>query len=191
MVDATKLKDADLGQLLETLAIEAKTRSQQRHKELDNNEKEQVEFLNKCRSLVQMVILGPAEVDTDKPLEKAYQLFESMVSTLQAQIQDTKEEQKEETIRLLMEQHIAFAEAYKVLQDHMEESVIIEEVLRDWPAYYGQVYQRTGKTRQEIQALEKRKNTDEALRCASRRLNSSLCGRNGSFTTLNFFRSAA
>ena len=26
-----------------------------------------------------------------------------------------------------MEQHIAFAEAYKVLQDHMEESVITEE----------------------------------------------------------------
>ena len=47
----------------------------------------------------------------------------------------------------------------------MEESVIIEEVLRDWPAYYGQVYQRTRQTRQEIQALEKRKSTDEALRC--------------------------
>ena len=63
-----------------------------------------------------------------------------------------------------MEQHIAFSEAYKVLQDHMEESVITEEVLWDWPAYYGQVYQRTMQTRQEIQALEKRKSTDEALR---------------------------
>ena len=30
-----------------------------------------------------------------------------------------------------MEQHIAFSKSYKVLQDHMEESVIIEEVLRD------------------------------------------------------------
>ena len=50
-----------------------------------------------------MVIPGPAEVDTDKPLEKSYQLFESMVLALQAQIQDTKEEQKEEIIRLLME----------------------------------------------------------------------------------------
>ena len=91
-VDATKLKDGELGQLLKTLAIEEKTRNQQRRKELDNNEKEQVEFLNKCRSLVQMVIPGPAEVDTDKPLERAYQLFESVVSALQAQIQDTKEE---------------------------------------------------------------------------------------------------
>ena len=123
-VDATKLKDAELGQLLETLAVEAKTRSQHRREELDNKEKEQVEFLNKCRNLVQFVIPGPKEVDTDKLLEKDYQLFESMVSALQAQIQDTKEEQKEETVWLLMEQHTAFLEAYKVLQDHMEEPVI-------------------------------------------------------------------
>ena len=42
-----------------------------------------------------------------------------------------------------MEQHTTFFEAYKVLKDHMEEFVITEEVIRDWPAYYGQVYQRT------------------------------------------------
>ena len=46
----------------------------------------------------------------------------------------------------------------------MEESIITEEVLQDWPSYYGQVYQQTRQTQQEIQALEKRKNTDEALR---------------------------
>ena len=71
-------------------------------------------------------MLGPIEEDIDKPLEKAYQLFESMVSALKAQIQETKEEQKEETTRLLMAQHIAFAEAYKVLQYPMEEFIIIE-----------------------------------------------------------------
>ena len=63
-----------------------------------------------------------------------------------------------------MAQHTAFSESYKVLQDHMEESVITKEILRDWPAYYGQVYQQTRQTRQEIQALEKRKPTDTALR---------------------------
>ena len=84
---------------------------------------------------------GPVEVDTKKPLERAYQLFESMVSALQAQLQETKEEQKEESARLLMAQHTSFFEAYKVLQYHMEESVVIEEILRDWPNYYGQVYQ--------------------------------------------------
>ena len=63
-----------------------------------------------------------------------------------------------------MQQHTYFSEAYKVLQDHMEESVITEEVLQDWPIYYGQVYQQTRQTRQEIQALEKRRSTEEALR---------------------------
>ena len=71
-VDATKLKDGELGQLLETLAIEAKTRSHTRRKELNDTEKEQVEFLVKCRNLAQSVILGPMEADTDKPLEKSY-----------------------------------------------------------------------------------------------------------------------
>ena len=79
------------------------------------------------------------EVDTEKLLEKAYQLFESVVSTLQAQMQNIKEE----TSRLLMLQYTSFSEAYKVLQDHMEESVIIEGVLWDWPTYYGKVFQQT------------------------------------------------
>ena len=87
------------------------------------------------------------EIDTDRPLEKAYQLFESVVSALQAQRQDTKEEQKEETVRLLTQQHTTFAEAHKVLRDHMEELVITEKVLRDWPAYYGKVYQQVRQTR--------------------------------------------
>ena len=71
-------------------------------------------------------MLGPVEVDIDKPLKRAYQLFETMASALKEQIQETKEEQKEETARLLMAQHTAFSEAYKVLQDHMEESIITE-----------------------------------------------------------------
>ena len=48
-----------------------------------------------------------------------------------------KEEQKEETAQLLLEQHTTFSKAYKVLQDHMEESIVTEEVLRDWPTHYG------------------------------------------------------
>ena len=49
-----------------------------------------------------------------------------MVSIVQARLQETKEEQKEETAWLLLAQHTAFSEAYNVLQDHMEESVVIE-----------------------------------------------------------------
>ena len=66
-----------------------------------------------------------------------------MALTLQMHIQETKEEQKEETTRLLLAQHTAFLEAFKVLQDHIKESVITEEVLRDWPTHYGKVYQQT------------------------------------------------
>ena len=79
-------------------------------------------------------------------------------------MQNTKEEKKEETSRLLMQQYTTFSEAYKVLQHHMEESVITEGVLRDWPTYYGQVFQQTWQTRQQIQALEKRNILEEALR---------------------------
>ena len=93
-VDATKLKDGELGQLLENLATEAKTRSQIRRKELDDIENEQAEFLSKCRNLAQSIIPGPMEVGTDKPLKKAYQLFESVVATLQVHIQNTKEDKK-------------------------------------------------------------------------------------------------
>ena len=97
MKDASSLTDTELGQLLKTLASEAKTRSEQRNKELNDTNAEQVEFLDKCRHLAQPVMPGPIEVDTDKPLERVYQLFESMVLKLQAHIQETKEEQKEET----------------------------------------------------------------------------------------------
>ena len=46
----------------------------------------------------------------------------------------------------------------------MEDSVITEEVLRDWPTHYGQVYQQTRQTHQGIQALESKKMTEAALR---------------------------
>ena len=72
IVDPTKLRDGELGKLLESLAIEAKTRSENRCRELDENKKEQFEFLNKCRNLVQSVIPGLTEVDTNKLLEKDY-----------------------------------------------------------------------------------------------------------------------
>ena len=82
MKDASSLIDTELGQLLRTLASEAKARSEQRNKELDDKNTEQVEFLHKCRNLAQSVMLGPIEVDTDQPLKRVYQLFDSMVLTL-------------------------------------------------------------------------------------------------------------
>ena len=158
------MTDTEVVQLLKTVAKEEKLRMVRKNKELTAKNVEEVKFLGKCRALAQTVIPGPVEVDTDRPLERAYQLFDTMVSTVQDRMQETKEEQKEETARLLLAQHTTFSEAYKVLQDHMEESVVIEEVLRDWPTQYGQVYLQTRLTRQGIQDLEGRKTTEVALR---------------------------
>ena len=113
-----------------------------------------MEFLTKCRNLTQTVVPGPAETGTNKPLEKAYQLFESVVSTLQEQIQAKKEEQKEETSVLLRQQFIAFSEAHKVLQEHLEESATTEEVLCCWYTHYGWVFQQAWETRDHNGTLE-------------------------------------
>ena len=115
MQDASSLTNIEIDQLLRTLAKEAKARTDRKTKEITETNTEQVEFLGKCRTLSQSVLLGPIEVDKDRLLERAYQLFESMVSTVQAHLQETKEEQKEETARLLLAQQTKFSEAYKVL----------------------------------------------------------------------------
>ena len=60
--------------------------------------------------------------NTNKPLERAYQLFESVMSNLQTQLQTKMEEQEEETCVLLKQQFRTFLEAYKVLQESFEES---------------------------------------------------------------------
>ena len=87
-----------------------------------------------------------------------------MVSTLQSHLQNTKEDQIEETSRLLKKQYTSFLKAHKVLQDHLEESIITDEVLQDWPTYYGQVFQQTRKTHEQIQVLEKRRGMEETMR---------------------------
>ena len=58
------------------------------------------------------------------------------------QLQIKRDEQKEETSMLLKQQYTSFFEAHKQLQDHLEESVTMEEVLRSWYTYYGQVFQQ-------------------------------------------------
>ena len=108
VVDTKKLRDGELGQLLETLTTEATTRSQPRREHIDINKKEVIKFLTKCRSLIQTVISGPTDTNTDKPLEKAYHLFENVVSTLQIHLQNIKEDQKEETSKLLRQQYTTF-----------------------------------------------------------------------------------
>ena len=111
--------------------------------------------MTKCRNLIQTVIPGPLEADTDKPLENPYQLLKSMVSTLRSHLQNKKEDQIEETSRLLTKQYTSFSKSHKVLQDQLEESIITDEVLCNWHTYYGQVFQQTRQTCEQIQALKK------------------------------------
>ena len=123
------MTDSEVGQLLNTLAKDSKRRTTRLRKQLADKETQEVEFLDKCRSLVQTVAPGPIDTATDRPLDRAYQLFEGLVSTVQTHFHETKAGKKEETVRLLLTQYTAFSEAHKLLQDHMEESIVTEEVL--------------------------------------------------------------
>ena len=89
----------------------------------------------------QTVILGTTKTNPDKPLERVYQLFESVVSNLQTQMHIKGDEKMEETSMLLRQQYRFFFEAHKVLQDHLEEYVTTEEVLRSWYTYCQQLFQ--------------------------------------------------
>ena len=88
------MTDSEVGQLLHTLAKESKRRMTIVGKQLREKETAEVKFLGKCRSLVQSVVPGPVDVSIDQPLERAYQLFEGLVSTIQTHLKENKSEQK-------------------------------------------------------------------------------------------------
>ena len=60
-------------------------------------------------------------------------------------------------------QYTSFSEAHKVLQEHLEESTIIEEVLHSWYTHYGLVFQQDQETHEQIKTLENLKGLDEAM----------------------------
>ena len=112
-VETLKLRDGELDRLLEAITKEASNRNRTKQERIKKMKVEQVEFLAKCRTLTQTVLPGMAETDTDKPLEKAYQLFESVVSNLQTQLLIKRDKQKEETFVLLRQQYTTFFEHTK------------------------------------------------------------------------------
>ena len=101
---------------MEALNKESKLRKERRHAQIEKLKTEQMEFLTRCRDLAQKVILIPEGADTDKPLDHAYKLFESVVSSLQTQLQEKKEENIEHTSVLLRNQYTTFSKAHKVLK---------------------------------------------------------------------------
>ena len=58
----------------------------------------------------------PKGVDTNKPLDKAYQLFESVVSSFKTQLQQKKEEQENENSVLLKNQYTTFSSSHNTLK---------------------------------------------------------------------------
>ena len=84
-VDTPKLRYGELNQLLGALTKEVATRNQNKKEHVNKLEAEQVEFLTKCRNLIQTVLPG-IKTDTDKPLERAYQLLESVMLNLHTQM---------------------------------------------------------------------------------------------------------
>ena len=71
-----------MDRLLQALTKEASTRNQARQEIIEKMKTKQIEILTKCMTLTQTMIPGMAETDTDKPLERAYQLLESVVLNL-------------------------------------------------------------------------------------------------------------
>ena len=97
------------------------------------------------------------------PLEKSYQLFESLVSSFKTQLQEKKEEHVEETSILLRNQYTTFSVAHNVLKEHMEESTVKEEVIRNWFTYYGQVFQHVRDMCVLIKSLHDRRGDIESM----------------------------
>ena len=77
---------------MEALNKEVATRNQSIRENIEKLQVEQVKFLTKCRNLTHTVVPRKNETDTNKPLERAYYLLESVVSNLQAHLHANKEE---------------------------------------------------------------------------------------------------
>ena len=76
------------------------------------------------------------------------------MSSLQTQLQASKEEHTEHTSILLRNQFTSFSEAHKVLIEHFKESNVIEEVLRSWFTHYNQVFQQIRTIGEKIKSLQ-------------------------------------
>ena len=124
------MREEDLDLLVDAMNKESRIRRDKNKEQLKKIKTEQTKFLNKCENLVKQFITIPEGVDTKKPLDKAYQLFESFVLKLQAQLQERTEEQAEEATILLRNQYTTFSAAHNLLKEHINESITTEEVLR-------------------------------------------------------------
>ena len=84
--DPRKAKEEELDLLTDAIDHEYKHRRVEAKEHIEQLKVEQSTFLAKCESLAQQIITIPLRTDSDKPLDNAYLIFESVVSTLQEKL---------------------------------------------------------------------------------------------------------
>ena len=79
-INTQKDREEDLDMLLDPINKESRIR-----REINI---EKTEFLTKCENFPKQIITTPEGVNIEKPLDRAYQLFDSVVSKLQMPLQE-------------------------------------------------------------------------------------------------------
>ena len=74
-MDTQKIRDEEMDLVVEALSKESRLRKEIRKKQIEKLKIEQTEFLARFQDLERQFIPVLKGVDTDKPLEKSYQLF--------------------------------------------------------------------------------------------------------------------
>ena len=78
-MDTQKIKDEELELLVEALNRESRLRKERMKEQIEKLKTKPTEFITRCQDLARQVIPVPEGVDTNRPLEKSYQLFESVM----------------------------------------------------------------------------------------------------------------
>ena len=90
-IDTPKAREDELYLLVDTINKESRIRREKRKEQIEKIKTKHDEFLTKCENKAKQFISILEGVETDKPLDKAYQIFVSVVSKFQAQLQERKE----------------------------------------------------------------------------------------------------
>ena len=71
---------------MDALNKESRIRKEKRKEQIEKLKTEQIDFLTRCQDLARQVIPVPEGVDIDRLFERAYQLFEIVMLSFQAQL---------------------------------------------------------------------------------------------------------
>ena len=103
--DPKKDKEKELDLLTDAIDQEYKHRRVEAKEQIEQLKTQKNAFLSKCERLAQKIITIAAGIDSKNPLDKAYLIVESVVSTLQEQLKKKRQEKVEENFVLLRNQH--------------------------------------------------------------------------------------